>query len=74
MIFLALFYKPIVISWDAVLWLVLPLCVSVAAVYKTIRTENVRKLPLQIVALVGYMVAGLIFLGLAMWAIYEYWP
>ncbi len=71
---LALFYKPLVISSDNILWLVIPLCVSVAVVYKAIRTDNVKKLPVQIVGLVCYMIGGLIVLGTVLWAIHEYWP
>ena len=41
------------------LWLMLPLLLSVAIVYKTIRTEHICRLPVEIAKLMAYMLAGL---------------
>jgi hypothetical protein len=69
-----LFHNPMQISWLDQLWFLLPLCVAVAIVYKTIRSNNLRRLPLEILALVGYMLAGLTALGGGMWLLQSYWP
>lgn len=70
----ALFYHPLPLSADGHLWLILPLCAAVGIVYKTIRTERLRRLPGQVLAVMGYMVVGLIALGVGLWALREYWP
>ena len=69
-----LFVNPMPLHSDMVLWLLLPLCVSVAVVYKTVRTQDIRRLWHEILFLVIYMVAGLSALGLALWVIHTYWP
>ena len=75
MIAWTLFYNPLPLNGDGwTLWLVLPLCLSVAATYKAIRTENLRRLPLEVLALMGYMTVGLVALGVALWTIHTYWP
>jgi len=68
------FVNPITVRSDAVLWLVLPLIASVAIVYKTIRTRDLRRLPIQIVGAVVYMVVGLTGLCALLWLIGTYWP
>lgn len=70
----SVFHQPVDVSTGMALWLVLPLTVAVAVVYKTIRTRNLRRLPLEIAALVGYIVAGLTVLGTGLYLIQEYWP
>ena len=67
MIIATLFVNPIVISSHTALWLLLPLCLSVAVIYKTIRTGNVNRLGIQVAALFGYMVGGLVLLGGMLW-------
>ena len=69
-----LFVDPKVLPFDAVLWLVLPLCVSVAVVYKTIRVKDIRQMPMEAGVLLVYMVVGLAALGGALWAAHTYWP
>lgn len=69
-----LFYHPMVLPVSVVLWLVIPLSIGVAVVYKTVRTENLRRLPLQVAVLVGYVLAGLAVLGAGLYLIQEYWP
>ncbi len=66
------FLQPVQMSWDVALWLVLPLCAVVAVVYKTIRVHHLRQLPLQILGLWGYILFGLIFLGVAFHLLLEY--
>ncbi len=69
-----LFVHPHVLSFNTILWLVVPLCVSVAVVYKAIRVNSLRELPRQAATLVILMLAGLFALGAGLWAIHEYWP
>lgn len=52
-----------------VLWLILPLCLAVAIVYKTVRINDIRELPRQIATLMIYMVGGLVLLGAGLWLI-----
>ncbi|HUT61120.1 MAG TPA: hypothetical protein VNA25_25005 [Phycisphaerae bacterium] len=68
------FYNPMPMSSATVLWLVLPLCASVAMVYKTVRTKDVRRLPWEVLWLFVYMVVGLIVLGVGLWLLMKYWP
>ncbi len=70
MIAWVLFYNPAPLDSNGwTLWLLLPLCMSVAIVYKTIRVEDVRRLPVAIVLLMGYILAGLVALSAALWVI-----
>ena len=64
-----IFYNPLTIPHSLALWGVLPLCLSVAVVYKTIRTKNLRSLPVEIPVLIAYMVGGLILLSAILWAV-----
>ncbi|HDY65853.1 MAG TPA: hypothetical protein ENH84_06440 [Phycisphaerae bacterium] len=69
MIAWTIFYNPMIIPQNLVLWLLPPLCLSVAVVYKTIRVNNLRKLPVEIIVLMAYMIGGLIILGGILWAV-----
>ena len=69
------FYNPMPMSSATVLWLVLPLCASVALVYKTVRTRDLRRLPREVLGLLMlYMVPGLVLLGVGLWLLMRYWP
>jgi len=74
MIASTLFRNPMTLPFYSLLWFLPPLCVAVAVVYKTVRTENLRRLPLEILVLMGYMIVGLVALGAGLWVIQEYWP
>ena len=67
-----LFSYPIQWPSGLLLWLVLPLCASVAIVYKTVRTRSLRRLPLQVVAVFAYMVVGMAVLAVVLWLIQQY--
>lgn len=69
-----LLYNPMQMSSATVLWLVFPLCASVALVYKTVRTKNLRRLPWEVLWLFAYMIVGLILLGSGLWLLMKYWP
>lgn len=70
---IALFYYPMNLPSNLVLWLVLPLCASVAIVYKAIRVHEVSRLPREAAALFLYIVFGLAVLGGALYLILQYW-
>jgi hypothetical protein len=70
----AIFVHPMTITSDGRLWLILPLCIAVAIVYKAIRTDSVRKLPGQCMALIVYMFGGLVLLAAALWAVWQFLP
>ena len=69
-----IFTHPMFIGFHQQIWLLLPICVSVAIVYKTIRTEDLRRLPRQIGVAFAQMVGGLIALSVVLWALQEFWP
>ena len=69
-----LFVNPLILPFNNTLWLLLPLCASVAIVYKAIRVDSLRRLPLQAGVLIVYMLGGLFALGASLWAIHEFWP
>lgn len=70
----AIFTHPITLPAAAQLWLMLPLCAAVAVVYKAVRVRQVRRLHIDVLALMLYMVLGLAALGAALWAVHAYWP
>ena len=70
----ALFSKPMTLHFHSLLWLLMPLCIVVAVIYKTLRTEDPRRLPMEVVHLVLYMAGGLVALGVGLWVVHEYWP
>jgi hypothetical protein len=69
-----LFVHPQTIPFSMTLWLLLPLCASVAIVYKTIRVDSIRRLPIEASVLIIYMLGGLFALGAGLWAITEFMP
>ena len=69
-----IFTNPVVLPFNAHLWFLLPLCVAVSVVYKTIRTNDLRRLPREIGMLVAYMLIGLTIMGTALWLLHEHWP
>ena len=67
-----IFYNPVSLPTDSQLWLILPLSVSVAIVYKTLRTHNLRRLPLEVLALVAYLIVGTAGLAAGLWFVQAY--
>jgi len=63
------FYHPISLGWEGALWLVLPLSLALAIVYKTLRTNRLRRLPAQIASSFGLMVLGMTGLAVALWLV-----
>ncbi|MCD6304553.1 MAG: hypothetical protein J7M21_06290 [Planctomycetes bacterium] len=70
----AIFTSPMNLSFEAELWLLLPLLAAVGLVYKTIRIDDLRRLPREVAFLMGYMIVGLLALCVWLWLIQEYWP
>ena len=66
-----LFTHPLTIDSTSTIWMMIPLCVSVATAYKTIRVNTLRRLGLQITWLILYMVFGLAALATGFWAVQE---
>ena len=50
--------------------LMLPLCLSIAIVYKTMRCENLREVPLAALILRGTLVLGMYAVGVGLWALF----
>ena len=69
-----IFQNPITIHSDSLLWLLAPLCVAVAVVYKAIRVHDIRRFHWEVLVLLGYMLVGLVVLGGGLWLLQEYWP
>ena len=74
MTMLALFTHPVRLSTLQAMWLLLPLCVSVALVYKTIRAGRPGRIPREAGVLILYIFGGLMLLGAGLWAVQRYWP
>lgn len=68
------FTSPMLISSAATIWLLIPVCLAVAVVYKTVRTAHLRNIFREVVVLMVYMLVGLVALGAGLWAIQSYWP
>jgi hypothetical protein len=68
------FTNPIHLSTAAAMWLILPLCLAVVAVYKTIRAERPGRILRDMLFPTAYVLVGLAALGLGLWALQEYWP
>ena len=51
--------------------LMLPLCLSIAVVYKTTRCENVRDVPVAALILWGTIVIGMYAVGVGLWALFS---
>lgn len=57
-------------GWQRLL-LMFPLCLSIATVYKTLRMDNTRELPLAILVLWGTIVVGMCSVGIGLWMMFE---
>ncbi len=72
MIFVAgLFTTAIELTGKQRFLLMLPLCLSIAIVYKTVRIENLKELPSASLALWGTIVAGMCAVGVGLWLLFE---
>ena len=53
------------------LLLILPLCLSIAIVYKTTRCENLREVPVAALVLWGTIVVGMYAVGVGVWLLFS---
>ncbi len=53
------------------LLLILPLCLSIAIVYKATRCETLRELPVAALTLWGTIVVGMYAVGVALWLLFS---
>lgn len=60
----------ILTGWQRML-LMLPLCLSIATVYKTLRTENHKELPSAVIVLWVTIVTGMCAVGAGLWLVFE---
>lgn len=68
---LAVFANGIVLTGRQHFLLMLPLCLSIAVVYKTTRCRKLRDVPLAALALWGTIVIGMCSVGLGLWAVFR---
>ncbi len=69
-----IFYNPMSLPFNSLLWLLLPLCGAVAIIYKTCRVGKISRLWPQIISLLVYMVVGLAALCVVLWVVLELAP
>jgi hypothetical protein len=67
----ALFTEPIYLAGWARLSMLVPLCLSMAVVYKALKSEDLRRLPLACLALWATMVGGMLLVGVVLLVGYE---
>jgi hypothetical protein len=72
MIFATLFVHPMPIDPATSIFWLIPLCIAVAAVYRTIRTDTVRTLPREIITLSVCLIGGLAALMALLWTAQTY--
>ena len=69
-----LFVNPAPLPPASILWLVIPLCFSVAVVHRTLRAEYLSGLWSRVFRLTAQIVVGLGILAGIMWLILTFWP
>ena len=67
----ALFTNAIDLTGTQRFLLMLPLCLSIAVVYKTTRLEDLRAIPAAALALWVTIVLGMCAVGLGLWALFS---
>jgi len=53
------------------LMMMVPLCLSIAVVYKTIRCEDLRELPAAVGGLLVTIMLGMAAVGLGLWLLFQ---
>lgn len=67
-------YRPFVTPlpvWDYWVWLLIPLCVAVSIVYKTIKCRYVRQIPREALFITLWIIAAMIGVGAGVWLTYK---
>lgn len=67
----ALFTTAIPLGGSHRLMLFFPLCLSIAIVYKTLRTESIREIPISSLILWGTIILGMYVVGVGLWALFS---
>ena len=60
---------PLPYVWDYWPWLLLPLCVAVAVVYKSIKCRSMKQVPREAAVITVWILAGLGAAALVLWAL-----
>ena len=68
------FANPMPIPADKILWLAVPLCLTIAIIHRTMRARSLKNLAWRITVLTAQMVLGLTALAVVLWLILTYWP
>ena len=71
MTLVALFTTAIKLTGSQRFLLMLPLCLSIAVVYKTIRLEDVRAIPVASLILCVTIVLAMCAVGVGLWAVFS---
>ena len=66
-----LFTTPIALTGMQRLTLMLPLCLSIAIIYKTTRCKDLRKVPVAAIVLWITIVLGMYTVGVGLWAAFQ---
>lgn len=67
MILATLWVNPMQLPTAGQLWFAIPLCLAVALVYKTVRTESLRAIPWQTAKLTAYLLGAMALLTAGIW-------
>ena len=62
------FLRPLPV-WDYWAWLLVPLCVAVAVVYKSIKCHSMRRVPVEAAKATMYILSGMFIAGLVLRAV-----
>ena len=65
-----LFVDPIPLSGLQQAFMLLPICLSISVVYKTIKCDDVREVPVAALTLWGTIVVGMWAVAVALWLLY----
>ena len=57
--------------WDYWAWLLLPLCIAVAVVYKTIKCRYVRQIPKEAAAITLWIILSMASVAAGIWGLYQ---
>ncbi len=60
------FLQPIPGLWDEWIWLLLPLCAGVAVVYKSIKCQHMKQVPVQALLITVYILVSMAAAGAAL--------
>jgi len=66
-----LFVNPIMFSRRTGLFMLLPLCLAISIVYKTIKIDDLRKIPAAVAASWATIVLGMCAVGIAVFILYN---